>query len=123
MPLTQSSTDFVRRNPAPFIGPACKPDLREIAGALATDAIVLGEQAVSIERFNEWFVVAAGGDWLTRNTDLSLVECFHRVQRFPEHRDNSNRTPVVITTFAENVLVLGPEGQTVIKGCGGDLVS
>ncbi len=117
MSQAHSSSDFVRRNPEPFVGATGKPDLRNIAGDLAVDALALGEQSVTIERFQEWFIVAAKGDWLTRNTELSLVECFHRLQSFPEHRENSNRSTVVVTAFAANVLALGPEGQTVIKGC------
>ena len=117
MPQAHSSLDFVRRNPELFVGPAGKPDLRNIAGALAVDALVLGELSVTVERFDEWFIVAAKGDWIARNTGLSLVECFHRLQRFPEHRENSNRTPVVVTAFAANVVAFGPEGQTIIKGC------
>jgi hypothetical protein len=123
MPLAHSSSDFVRRNPEPFVGATGKPDLRDIAGNLAVDALVLGELSVTVERFEEWFAVAAKGDWITRNTELSLVECFHRIQRFPEHRENTNRAPVIVTAFAANVLVLGPEGQTIIKGCQGELAA
>jgi hypothetical protein len=117
---THSSSEFVRQNPAPFVGPTGTPDLRSLAGDLAVDAIVLGAQSVTIEIFKEWFVVVANDNWLTRNTNLSLVECFHRIQPLSELRANSNRTPVVITAFAENVLVLVPEGQTIIKGCNKD---
>ncbi len=117
MSQAHTSSDFVRRNPEVFVGPAGKPDLRDIAGALAVDALVLGESSVTVERLDEWFIVAAKSDWLTRHTELSLIECFHRLQRFPEHRENSNRTPVVVTAFAANVIAFGPEGQTVIKGC------
>ncbi len=123
MTQTHSSADFVRRNPEPFVGASGKPDLRNIAGALAVDALVLGEQSVTVERFEEWFIVAAKGDWLTRNTELSLVECFHRLQRFPELRENTHRSTVVVTAFAANVLALGPEGQTVIKGCNCELAA
>ena len=118
-----SSVEFVRRHPEMFVGPSGQPDLRTLAGELAVDALILDEPSVTVERFNEWFIVGAREDWLTRNTKLSVVECFHRVQAFPEHRPNSNRTPVVITAFAANVLVLGSEGQTIIKGCSGDLVA
>ena len=119
----ESSSEFVRRNPTIFVGPGGMPDLRNLAGDLAVDALVLGARSVTVERFNEWFVVAAQEDWITRNTELSLVECFHRIQRFPEHRANSNRTPVVITAFAANVIVLGRDGQTIIKGCGGGVAA
>jgi hypothetical protein len=123
MAKQRSSAEFVRANPQPFIGPGVQPDLRSLAAGLAEDALMLGISSVTIEQFQEWFVVAAEHDWLTRNTDLSLVECFHRIQRFPEHRENSNRTPVVVTAFAANVLVLGSEGPTVIQGCTGDLTA
>ena len=69
----ESSSEFVRRNAEIFVGPRGEPDLRVLAGELAIDALVLGEPTVTVERFNEWFIVAAKEDWLTRNTKLSLV--------------------------------------------------
>ena len=123
MTQAHSSAEFVRRHPESFVGASGKPDLRNFAGALAVDALVLGEKSVTVERFEEWFIVAAKGDWLTRNTELSLVECFHRLQRFPEHRENTHRSTVVVTAFAANVFALGPEGQTVIKGCSCELAA
>lgn len=95
--VVDSGVAFVRRHAELLIGYG-RSDLRSIAGNLAVDALMLSE-AETVEQFNEWFVVAARGDWLTRNTNQALAEGFGRVQASPEHRQNSCRTPALLAAM------------------------
>ena len=109
--------DYVRAHRTIFLGPSGTPDLRELAADLATDALALGIHPVTLEIVDDWYVVAAQQDWITLKSRHPLVECFHRVEIFHEHRRNSCRATVVVNAFAKNVLALGAEGVTVVKGC------
>src|SRR5262249_9800233 len=93
------------------------PDLRELATDLATDALVLGVHPVTVDVIDDWYVVAASRDWITLQSRHPLIECFDRVEIFHEHHQNSTRATVVVKAFAKNVLVLGAEGLTIVKGC------
>jgi len=111
-----SGIEYVRANRTVFLGPTGQPDLRDLAGALVVDALCLNAAPIQIAQIDEWFVVAAEQDWIRAETDLSPYEAFHRVQIFHQHRRNSNRANVMITAFAKEVLTVGPEGLTPIKG-------
>ena len=116
-PEWSSSIEYVRSQRTLFIGPRGVPDLRDLATALATDALVLGVYPVTLDVIDGWYVVAAPRDWITLKSRHSLLECFHRVEIFHEHHQNSNRATVMVNAFTKHVFVLGAEGLTVVKGC------
>jgi len=113
---TLSGVEYVQANRKLFLGPTGQPDLRDLAGALVVDALCLNAAPIQVAQIDEWFVVAAEQDWIRAETDLSAYEAFHRVQIFHQRRQNSNRANVMITAFAKEVLTVGPEGLTPIKG-------
>jgi hypothetical protein len=116
-PEMRSGVEYVRSNRTVFLGPSGTPDLRDLAADLVTDALVLGVHPVTVDLIDDWYVVAAPQDWITLKSRHPLIECFRRVEIFHEHRRNSNRATILINAFAKNVLVLGAEGVTVVKGC------
>jgi hypothetical protein len=115
-PSIDSRVDYVRSHPTTFLGPSGKPDLRDLAAALVTDALCLGAHPVIADRLDEWYVVAAKLDWIRAETKLTVQESFHRVQIFHKHRQNSTRANIIVTAFTKEVVTIGPEETTFIKG-------
>ena len=115
-----SSVDHVRSNPGMYVGSA-GPNLYDLMGAMAADAVCLGAPSVSIVRFDAWFIVESEFDWVLAESRFDLVECFNRIQIFHKHRQNSCRMEIVLNAFAQDVVVMGQEGFTIIKNKGGEI--
>ena len=96
-------------------------DLRDFAGALVTDALVLSVCPVVAEIDDGWYIVAAKEDWIRKECKYSVFDSFHRIQIFHKHQQNSNRANLMITAFSQHVVTFGADGKTVVKGCDLDL--
>jgi len=114
--VTDSRVDYVRENRTTFLGPSGVPDLRDLTAALVADALCLGAFPVTADRIDDWFVVAAKLDWIRAETNLSVLDSFHRVQIFHQHRRNSTRANIMLTAFTKEVVTVGADGPTLIKG-------
>ena len=94
----------VRAEPFAYLSPGRTTSLQDIALELANDAVYLGSEKVSIERFGLWFIVAASDDWLVNGSKWQVPEVFFRIQLFHEYRKNSTRATVLAAAFATEVL-------------------
>ena len=117
--MTKSPVDFARENPTMFLAGGVV-DLRDFAGALITDALVLDAHPVVAEITQDgWYIVAAEEDWIKKECRYSVFDSFYRLQIFHKHQQNSNRANLMITAFTKRVVTFGVDGKTIVKG--GDL--
>ena len=115
-PPAISKIEFVKSHPRPFLGEGKQPDLRDFSGLLVTDALCLGSFPVTAEMQGDWYIVHSKQDWILADTGLSTLDTFHRIQRFPQYRPNSNRANIIVAAYVKELFSTGPDGITLVKG-------
>jgi hypothetical protein len=103
----------LRRRPSMYAGE--KPRGPRFAGRLMHDLILLGALPARIDQIEGWWVIFADKDWLAADGVFSTRPFFHIIA-FPVAGDNSYRTEVLLTAFADAVVTCGVEGCTWISG-------
>lgn len=111
---TIDSIEHIRRHPELYFY-AGRPTPLECATRLSAEALLLSALEVSIARAGRWWVVGAEIDWMAHET-ISIVEQFRRLVPFPQSGPNCARFEVVVSAFAESIVVLTPDTQTRIAG-------
>jgi hypothetical protein len=87
-------------------------DAVELAGMIATEALILGAQKVQIHSTEEWLTVVADKDWLEHYGH----EVFHAITPFPEAGVNGVLAEVLAVAFSSGVATATPDEDKVIKG-------
>jgi len=87
-------------------------DAIELAGMIASEALILGAENVHIQSAGEWLTVTADKDWLARYGH----EAFHAITPFPEAGVNSMLAEVLAVAFSAGVATATHGGSEVVKG-------
>lgn len=117
------SITHIRRRPQIYFGPLQEPSAGSLVTHLIDDAIALGVLPVHCDFISGWWIVAAKEDWVLKGNPRSLIDTFNQLGTFPEMGRNCYRSNVLVTAFAEDVVVFGSEGMTVITGADIDVAS
>ena len=100
----------LRRNESQFFRSGSYDPI-ELAGMIATEALILGAENVQIQSAGEWLTVTADQDWLERHEH----EAFHAIVPFPEAGVNSMLAEVLAVAFSAGVATSTRDGSRVIK--------
>lgn len=110
------SISHIRRHPEIYFGAGYEPSACGLVTHLIDDAIALGVLPVHCDFVSGWWIVAAREDWVLKSNPLSLIDTFHQLRPFPEMGRNCYRSNVLVTAFADDVIVFGTQGRSLIKG-------
>jgi hypothetical protein len=102
----------IRRRPLMYAGE--KPWGQRFASRLMDDLILHGVPA-HLETIEGWWIILTGKDWLAPDGAISTKPFFH-ITAFPAAGVNSMRTEVLLTAFADAVVIWGEEGCIWIRG-------
>jgi hypothetical protein len=88
-------------------------DAVELAGMIATEALVKGAESVHIVSGEEdWLTVTADSDWLGDQER----DAFRGLTPFPESGANGILAEVLATAYSRGVATASPQGVEVVKG-------
>ncbi|WP_405894961.1 hypothetical protein OG272_25735 [Streptomyces sp. NBC_00104] len=103
--------DYLQRNERQFFRSGGYNSI-ELAGMIATEALMLGADNVRIHSHREWMTVTADKDWL----EPYEHEAFHEITPFPEAGANSMLAEVLAVAFSAGVTTTTRVGARVITG-------
>jgi hypothetical protein len=92
--------------------PSGRVNGHSLASAIFTDALVESNRRVVVERLNDWWIIASDHDWI----GPAAKDHFERIVPFPEAGPNSMRSEVLLTAFADDVIVFDAVSHCIIKG-------
>lgn len=84
----------------------------ELAGMIATEALIKGALNVHIVSEDDWLTVTADRDWLGDREHAA----FSAVTPFPESGANGMLAEVLTVAFSEGVATASSEAVTLVKG-------
>jgi hypothetical protein len=87
-----------------------------LAGKLVQDIALLGALPARVARDGEWWLVSADQDWLCTISGAVSTEPFFRIVPCPQWGRYAFRTEVLLTAFAEAVVIAADAGPTWIAG-------
>ena len=88
----------------------------QLVSSLASDATILEAFPVVIDRIAGWWVVAAEQDWLIKGNEFPPEISFRRIVPFPEAGQNSIRSEILLTAFADRAVTYRGGERLVITG-------
>lgn len=110
--ITQVATwEYLSRNEGRFFRSGAF-DAVELAGMIATEALIRGAGNVHILSEEDWLTVTADRDWLGGQE----IEAFRSVIPFPEGGANSMLAEVLAVGFSKGVATAGAGSLRVVKG-------
>lgn len=102
----------VRRNPALYLGSL--PATGEvIAARLASDIILSNHLPVEVYRNDDWWVIAAGTDWIGPDV---VDHVFSSISSTQELGANSVRAEILVASFARSAFTCDSSGMKWITG-------
>jgi hypothetical protein len=104
---------FLRKRPDTYAGG--RPWGPRFAARLAHDLVLLSNLPIHIERIDSWWVVSSEKDWLVTADGAVSTKPFFHIVAFPAAGDNSHRSEVLLTAFADVVVTCGVDGLTWIR--------
>ncbi len=89
-----------------------------ICSGIAQGAMLLGCEDVSIQKFDNWWLVSGEVDWLKRPNQLHIneTEVFSSLSAFPEAGDNWFRSEYLAVVFSSALVTFDGNSPQVIKG-------
>lgn len=113
--IIEGNVDFVRKNRRMFVrpGPVSGADL---AGRVASGVLYLGSDDVTAFRHGAWWVIASTVDWIGDDPAFPVDHLFSRLSPFPQAGDNMRRPEILLTAFAQDVVMQGPNDRLVVAG-------
>jgi hypothetical protein len=109
-----NAAQYVRQNPKIFFRTGV-PSSAECAIQLAGDALIEGGRNVGILRHDGWWIVGADQDWLV-HPQMSADELFERLVAFPKAGDNSVRSEILVSVFAQDLAMFLDGVDTSLRG-------
>ncbi|MFF7473472.1 hypothetical protein [Streptomyces sp. NPDC008092] len=104
-------TDYLRTNESMFFRSGTY-DPVELAGMIATEALILGAENIQIRSDGDWLTVAADRDWL----EPYEHDAFQAIMPFPEAGTNSMLAEILAVAFSSGVTTATHGAPEVIKG-------
>jgi hypothetical protein len=109
--------EFIRKNPAMFLGTGTSPNIYEFASLLVCDALVLGSKKVLVETIDDWIVVSSDFDWIREGLpNTSVKDAVRKIWRLNGHKLNSTRASSLVCAYVKDVVTIGEDGYLLIQG-------
>lgn len=106
--------DFIKNNPDRFLR---HNNLGlELTTNIVGDALLLVNEPITALNQSKWWIVSCESDWLMNTSDYTVEEIFSRIIPLPEAGQNSMRSEILLTAFANDVVTILGKEITVIKG-------
>ena len=67
-------------------------------------------------RNGDWWIISSNVDWLATCPDYAPEELFFNIVALPEAGPNSMRAEILLTAFAQQVVTVSADHQSIIKG-------
>ncbi|WP_181807238.1 hypothetical protein [Streptomyces shenzhenensis] len=102
---------YLRRNESKFFRSGTY-DAVELAGMIATEALILGAENIRIQSDGDWLTVTADRDWLKPYER----DAFQAILPFPEAGANSMLAEILAVAFSAGVTTGTSGTSEVVKG-------
>ena len=103
----------ILRSPKMYLGGEGKPSGELLAARLMHTLILLDALPAQVSRSDSWWIIRSDKDWLL--TEDAVLQAFTRILPFPEAGVNAMRDEVLLTAFADAVVIIGSTGVQWIK--------
>jgi hypothetical protein len=110
---TINAIDHIRTHREMYF-PDGKVSPRTLARRLVDDALILGATRCGCLNRDDWWLVWADKDWLDVSPDGGLLALFSKIVPLPEAGVNAMRSEILLTAFADDVLVSEGHDLTVV---------
>ena len=115
MQALTDAIDYVRQRPERFFQ-AGSPEPVELATHIVGEVLLLGGSETCTMRSGDWWIISSNVDWLTTCPDYAPEELFFHIVALPEAGPNSMRAEILLTAFAQQVITVSADHQSIIKG-------
>ena len=108
-----NAIQHIRDHPRMYL-PDGKVSGEYLLSQLVLDALFLGVRDIRVQHINEWWLIGSSADSFPEDSGEQLITLFTQVVPFPEAGVNSMRTEVLLTAFAQDVIIRNGVNRTVI---------
>jgi hypothetical protein len=109
-----NAIQHIRDHPRMYL-PDGKVSGEYLLSKLVLDALFLGVRDIRVQHINEWWLIGSSANLFPEDSG-ELITLFTQVVPFPEAGVNSMRTEVLLTAFAQDVIIRNGINRTVIAG-------
>ncbi len=115
MQALAEAIDYVRQRPERFFR-AGSPEPVELVTNIVGEVLLLGGSETYTMRNGDWWIISSNVDWLATCPDYAPEELFFNIVALPEAGPNSMRAEILLTAFAQQVVTVSADHQSIIKG-------
>jgi hypothetical protein len=115
MQALTEAIDYVRQRPERFFR-AGSPEPVELVTHIVGEVLLLGGSETYTMRNGDWWIISSNVDWLATCPDYAPEELFFNIVALPEAGPNSMRAEILLTAFAQQVVTVSADHQSIIKG-------
>jgi hypothetical protein len=115
MQALADAIDYIRQRPERFFR-AGSPEPVELVTQIVSEVLLLGGSEICTVRSGDWWLISSNMDWLGTHPDYAPEAFFFRIVAFPEAGPNSMRAEILLTAFAQQVVTVSADNQSIIKG-------
>ena len=115
MQALTEAIDYVRQRPERFFR-AGSPAPVELVTHIVGEVLLLGGSETYTMRNGDWWIISSNVDWLATCPDYAPEELFFNIVALPEAGPNSMRAEILLTAFAQQVVTVSADHQSIIKG-------
>ena len=115
MQALAEAIDYVRQRPERFFR-AGSPAPVELVTHIVGEVLLLGGSETYTMRNGDWWIISSNVDWLATCPDYAPEELFFNIVALPEAGPNSMRAEILLTAFAQQVVTVSADHQSIIKG-------
>ena len=115
MQALADAIDYVRQRPERFFR-AGSPEPVELVTHIVGEVLLLGGSETYTMRNGDWWIISSNVDWLAKCPDYAPEELFFNIVALPEAGPNSMRAEILLTAFAQQVVTVSADHQSIIKG-------
>lgn len=115
MQALADAIDYVRQRPERFFR-AGSPAPVELVTHIVGEVLILGGSETYTMRNGDWWIISSNVDWLAMCPDYAPEELFFNIVALPEAGPNSMRAEILLTAFAQQVVTVSADHQSIIKG-------
>ena len=115
MQALADAIDYIRQRPERFFRGG-SPEPVELVTHIVSEALLLGGSETCTVRSGDWWMISSNVDWLATCPDYAPEELFFHIVAFPEAGPNSMRAEILLTAFAQQVVTVSADHQSIITG-------
>ncbi|HSX83115.1 MAG TPA: hypothetical protein VLQ80_31725 [Candidatus Saccharimonadia bacterium] len=115
MQALADAIDYVRQRPERFFRGG-SPEPVELVTHIVGEVLILGGSETCTMRSGDWWMISSNVYWLKTCPDYAPEELFFHIVAFPEAGPHSMRAEILLTAFAQQVVTVSANHQSIIKG-------